>query len=37
MVFVDRAKGAVLLTHEPPADELIELAAKTARRKRSGG
>jgi AbrB family looped-hinge helix DNA binding protein len=36
MVFVDQAKGEILLTHEPPADELIALAARTARRKRSG-
>jgi AbrB family looped-hinge helix DNA binding protein len=35
MVFVERKKGEVLLTHEPPADELIELAAETAKRKRA--
>jgi AbrB family looped-hinge helix DNA binding protein len=35
MVFVERQKGEVLLTHEPDADDLIELAARTARRKRT--
>lgn len=35
LVFVERQNGEILLTHEPPADELIELAAKTAKRKRA--
>jgi bifunctional DNA-binding transcriptional regulator/antitoxin component of YhaV-PrlF toxin-antitoxin module len=34
-VFVERDKGQILLTHEPLAGDLIELAAKAARRKRS--
>jgi AbrB family looped-hinge helix DNA binding protein len=35
LVFVERQKGEVLLTHEPEADDLIQLAARTAKRKRT--
>lgn len=34
-VLVEHEMGLVLLTHEPPAEELIDLAAQTAKRKRA--
>ena len=35
LVFVERDRGQILLTHEPLAADLIELAAKAARQKRA--
>jgi AbrB family looped-hinge helix DNA binding protein len=37
LVFVEHTNGEILLTHEPPADDVIALAALTAKRKRKTG